>query len=62
MTIKTTVIIFQISNRFKEWAKIFDNPEIDVFQKLLDYLLFIEENVQHIQKGYCNSSCLRRSR
>ena len=33
MTIKTTVIIFQISNRFEEWAKIFDNPEIDVFHK-----------------------------
>ena len=33
MTIKTTVITFQISNRFEEWAKIFDNPEIDVFHK-----------------------------
>ena len=33
MTIETTVITFQISNRFEEWAKIFDNPEIDVFHK-----------------------------
>ena len=36
MTIKTTVFTFQISNRFEEWAKIFNNPEIDVFHKSVE--------------------------
>ena len=33
MTIETTVFTFQISNKFEEWAKIYDSPEIDEFHK-----------------------------
>ena len=33
MTIETSVFAFKISNKFEEWAKIFDSPEIDEFHK-----------------------------
>ena len=33
MNIKNTVFTFQIWNKFEDWSKIFDNPEIDVFHK-----------------------------
>ena len=33
MTVETTIFTFKLSNTFKEWVKIFDNPEIDAFHK-----------------------------
>ena len=33
MTIETTIFTFKISNTFKEWVKIFDSQEIDLFHK-----------------------------
>ena len=33
MTIETTVFTFKISNKFEEWAKMFDSSEINEFHK-----------------------------
>ena len=33
MTIETTVFTFKLSNKFEEWVKMFDSPEIDAFHK-----------------------------
>ena len=33
MTIETSVFTFRISNKFEEWVKLFDSPEIDEFHK-----------------------------
>ena len=33
MTIETTIFTFKLSNKFEDWVKIFDSPEIDAFHK-----------------------------
>ena len=38
MTIETTIFTFKISNTFKEWVKIFDSQEIDLFHKSVGLL------------------------
>ena len=33
MSIETTIFTFKISNKFEEWVKMFDSPEINEFHK-----------------------------
>jgi len=33
MSLETTIFRFKLSNKFEEWVKMFDSPEIDVFNK-----------------------------